>query len=773
MNAHEIGELESLCIQEEAAYCSAACPVHVDIRTLTKEIKKGNFDKALKLYKKQVLFPGIISRICDEPCREVCIRKELDEAVAVRMLEKSCVDYANLTEDDSFAVSRKSKRIAVIGGGLSGLSCTLELLNKGYQVTVLEQNERLGGRLWDFNPSVLPPRVITEELEKVEEAGAEICLNKPVGDIFCLEYDAVYIATGLKGNTFGLLLNADGKIQVDAISLAASKDKIFAGGSILEQNGHYSPIACVSYGVRAARSIDRYFKKASLTSGREHEGSYATRLYTDIKEEESKPMFPRADYLKGFSREEAGKEALRCIQCECMACVKACNFLRFYNEYPKRYVKHISKSLNVVPTLGTRFASRMINSCSLCGLCKEKCPTDFDMGLACREARERMVEAEDMPPAFHDFFLRDMSFSNNWEAFLVRKQPGTQSNAFLFFPGCQLGASSPEYVEKAYRYLMERLTGGVGLILGCCGAPAEWAGRQDLQREQLEKFEDGWRELGKPEVIAACPSCLKIFREYLPEVRTTSIWTLMVEKGLSLEGKRGNGRTVAVYDPCSSRYDPQTQESVRNLLTSAGYVVKELQLHGKYAQCCSYGGLILATNPELAAQISHERIHASPHPYVTYCINCRDDFAGKGKPVSHVLDLLLPEDIEEKALRKPPGYSLRRENRLRLKELLLKNLWGETMETKAKSYEEIKLIVPPEILEKIERELILLEEIQQVIYYAENTGNKILQSENNRFIAHLQLGIITYWVEFLPHNGAYKVFNVYSHRMHIIEKKGK
>jgi len=70
----------------------------------------------------------------------------------------------------------------------------------------------------------------------------------------------------------------------------------------------------------------------------------------------------------------------------------------------------------------------------------------------------------------------------------------------------------------------------------------------------------------------------------------------------------------------------------------------------------------------------------------------------------------------------------------------------------------------------MERELILLNEVKEVIYYAEQTGNKIIDTANNHFVAHLQLGIITYWAEYLPKGNAYEVFNVYAHRMQIDEK---
>ena len=90
----------------------------------------------------------------------------------------------------------------------------------------------------------------------------------------------------------------------------------------------------------------------------------------------------------GYSDEEAHCEAGRCIQCECMECVKKCLFLERFKGYPKRYVRQISNDATVV--LGAHGATRRLaNSCSLCGLCAVMCPNDLSMAEVCMEGRRR------------------------------------------------------------------------------------------------------------------------------------------------------------------------------------------------------------------------------------------------------------------------------------------------------------------------------------------------------------------------------------------------
>lgn len=174
-------------------------------------------------------------------------------------------------------------------------------------------------------------------------------------------------------------------------------------------------------------------------------------------------------------------------------------------------------------------AARFINSCSLCGQCKEICPNDLDFEEICQEARFLQVEGESMPPAFHDFWLREFDFSISDKAALIRNQAGFEKSQYLFFPGCRMGSSNPLYVSETYGYLSKNLSGGVGLALTCCGAPAQWSGHKQQMKQQMDYFKNNWIAMGKPQLIIACPSCLKMFRRYLPQLEIKSLWELFEE----------------------------------------------------------------------------------------------------------------------------------------------------------------------------------------------------------------------------------------------------
>ena len=764
MEVNDILKMRNGCIQGEPAYCTATCPLHVDVRGMIKYLQAGDFTRAYKLYAKQVLFPVILSRICDEPCKDACIRNKLDESVSIRLLEKASVDFASKRILPAYYVSEKQNTITVIGGGLCGLSCALDLSRKGYHVKLFEMSSRLGGRLWELEETIMPRQVLLQEFEKTIEENITLHFNSEITSIDVLERDALFIATGNSGVDFGINRSA-----VDPLTLATNLKGVFAGGDILNTNGMISPVRLMAQGLQASKSIERYLKQSSLSLGREDELKTETQLYTNIAGASKTNVVLPADTTGGYTEREAKEEALRCLLCECMECVKNCTYLAEYKSYPEVYIKSFGGMMLGTAGFEKKNYMHQLNSCSMCGLCKEVCPNSVDMGKVVKKCKEFFYGKDTMPRAFHDYMLRDMDFSGSDDAFLSFGQPGFQKCRYLFFPGCQLGASDPEYVQLSYRYLTERLDGGVGIYIDCCGAPAAWAGNSAAFQTKQASFLEYWRGMGRPVVLAACPSCSKMFEAYSTEIQTSSIWTILKSFGLPENIPSSEGIPIAVYDPCASRYFPEMQSDVRDLLDAMGYRSEELQLHNRFARCCSYGGAISQVNPALAEKIIHDRVDASPLPYVTYCSNCRDDFADKGKPTWHLLDILFGRNDTSHALRTPPTKSQRRSNRVKLKALLVAEWCGLELKREQNAFNSMNVMIPDELIKKADKRFILTDDIKQVIWRAEKSGYKFVRPKSGLITAHLKIGMITYWVEYRSVENIYTVTNVYSHRMELQE----
>jgi glutamate synthase (NADPH/NADH) small chain len=786
MDRRDINKYEEKCLQEQAPACVASCPVHVDVRKMNAQIRQGDFDGARRTFSASVPFPRIISRICSQPCRSSCRRGPVgasgssapgagEAGISISLLERACLEYGSLSERKNSSATKKGKTAAIIGAGLCGLTAAAGLADKGYDVVIYEKNSNLGGGIRDLPEDILPAELLAEDLKIVEDSLVALKLNSPVTnrddfERLCQWYDAVYVACGgNSGNPLGLPLNERGRIAVAPDTFQTGNPKVFAGVGLLLAAPDVSPIAAISAGKRASISIDRYLQKVSLTAAREREGAYTTQLYTNIAGIAALPVISPLNAQQGYSREEAVSEAGRCIQCQCLECVRVCPYLQIYEKYPKKYIREISNNIAII--FGKKRAKDLINSCTMCGLCAEVCPNSLNMGDVSLLARNLMVDRGDMPPAIHDFPIRDMLFSNGEKFALHKNQPGFGSSRYAFFPGCQLSALEPDYIEKIYSDLTSRLPGGVGLLFRCCGAPAKWAGRQGLLAGAMNQLREEWRKLGQPELICACSTCYQEIKTNLSPIPVTSLWQIYDQHGLPESPReQASPRTVALHDPCTTRHEPVFQECARRILARLGYRVEELPLSGDKAECCGYGGLVTYANPGLAAQITNTRAAESDLDYVVYCANCKDFLSAKGKTAWHILDLIYGNSEQSAVAGRRLGYSQRQENRARLKEKMLKELWGETMQHEQAAQKTIRLNISEEMLSQAEARLILLEEIQQTIYHAEKTGLKAYSPETGHIMAHYRPQIITYWVEYSKDdNNSFTVHRAYSHRLEIVE----
>lgn len=782
MDGEQVKAWEALCVEEQPPACVAACPLHVDARSMMEKVAAGDFGGAFAVYARHVPFPAILGHVCDHPCETACRRAEAGGALRIAAIERAIVEEAYAALKRAPQRARRPKKVAIVGAGLAGLTAAHDLAMKGIAVVVFEADARPLERLHGWDRARLPPSAIEADLGALVGLGVELrCRSRvvagdgPLGlDRLAEDHDAVLLAPG-RGRTPAfaptVALGPDGRVVVDCASCTTSHPKIFAACLRDEARdgpegtfAGYSPVASMHDGRRAAGSIDRFLQGASLTAARSDDGGHESCLYVEIAHHEPRAPVDPADPVAGFSHDEAITEAARCFPCRCRECVEACAYLAHYGAYPKRYVREIWNNDGIV--MGNRKANRMIDGCTLCGLCAEICPNDLSMGDVCLDARRSMVRRGKMPPSHHDFGLRELAFYRSAEATLVRHQPGHATSAVVFFPGCQLAGSRPDMVRAVYDHLRARIDGGVGLFLDCCGAPAHWAGRVDLADEIRAAFDAEWRRLGRPLVVTACSSCLKMFRDFHPEVPVESLWTRLRTIGLPDVPKVALG-PLAIHDPCTARHDVATQETVRAIAAARGVELRELGGAEK-TTCCGYGGLVAYADADVADRIVEARIAASPDDFLAYCAMCRDTFARHGKRTVHLLDLVFADaTAADPAGRPDPGLSRRRDARLRLKADLMRDPWGEDM---TDPVPRLDLRVPEDVRRDMERKLLLVEDAVRVIAEAEASGRRLKDPATGRLVAAHRSGEVTCWVAYEPEGAGFVLRRAWSHRMRVEAK---
>ncbi|WP_238918399.1 pyridine nucleotide-disulfide oxidoreductase/dicluster-binding protein [Clostridium sp. YIM B02555] len=754
MDLDKLLSIQDRCINDNPPACNTQCPIHVDVKGITLEVGKGNFEEAYKILKKRMPFTNIIGLICDHPCEDFCITKNLGGAISIHELEKAVIAYGKNAKIKKLPIPKLSKKIAVIGGGISGVTCACDLNEKGYSVDIFEKENMLANTIFEAYKEKLDLKLIQEEISKIENLGIEIELNSEVTpekltDIIA-EYDGVYIGTG----------EWKEKFDIDEATLQTQIEKVFIGGKLV--TGNESVIQAVATGRSAAVSLDRFVQKKSLTASRGKEGAYESVLEVEINDQEVLQRISPKDIA--FSREEATDEALRCIQCECHKCVKACIHLQKEKLDPKAYIRTINQNERII--LGDHYANKTINSCLECGLCGAVCPTGIDMGEIIKETRRSMVSKEKMPQSAHDFALKDMEYTNSSYFELVKHEPGTNNSSYVFYPGCQLSATYPDYVIKVYKYLMEKLQGGVGLYLGCCGAPADFAGQEEQFKNSMAKIYANIENLGKPVVITACSTCFNNFTTGMGDIEIKSLWEVFNENGLPSDVKLGDGKILAVHDACTTRKEKNIHESIRNIAKSLNYKIEEPKYTKETTKCCGFGGVVYFANKEFSKEVTEDRIKESDNDFLAYCAMCRDLFTLKGKKTYHILDLIFGNDEENISDIKVPTLSERRANRFKLKKKMLKDFWGELMEIKDE-YEDLKIVIDDNIRNKMEDELILESDIKKVIGEAEKTKNSFFNPQNGHVLAWRRLVNVTFWVEYQKVEDSFNIINAYSHRMHV------
>ena len=742
-------EMESMvtrCVYEEAPFCSAACPLKLDVRAMLKAAAAGDFKKALQLYEKAAPFPLIVSAGCEAPCEKKCRLSERGDGIAVREIEAAVSRCGKQSRLGSIFRTKKKKTAAILGSGLFPLFLAGELEKKAYPVTVFCEQENPEDFL-RCAAGFLDDEAFRMELGRLK--------GKDIQFSFGCRIDAAFLE--------------EKRQRFDMVCVSESiLDALVPGSTVIPELMYCEEeklIACRGEGVmaaavgakKAALTADRLAQNLDPRSMRGTEDPFESRLYTDLDEAKALTRIPKSG--DRYTEAEAAEEARRCIQCHCEECMKSCAYLEHYKKYPGLLAREIYNNTQII--MGDHQLNKPMNACTLCGQCTAVCPNGFDMARVCASARRNMVSTDKMPLAPHEFALMDMLFSNG-DAFLSRLQPGKEQCRFVFFPGCQAAAVAPATVRAAYLDLCARLSGGVALMLGCCGAICDWAGRYEMQDSTRAFLLSELSKLGDPVIIAGCPTCRKELSE-LTGREVKGIWEILDEIGLP-DGAKGMDRPAALHDACGARGDARTQETVRRLAEKLGVTLTETPYSGDRAPCCGYGGLTAYANPEVADEITQKALSRSDAPYVSYCMACRDRFARQGRESRHLLELVYGTDAGS-----PPDISEKRWNRLSLKNELLQELWLEEPKEMKLDYE---LNYTDEARKLMDGRMILTDDVIAVLDAFRENGEAI-EDEDGLLVARHRVGNATFWVKFsMAGDNGYLVHRAWSHRMNVVKREG-
>lgn len=193
------------CLMCKKPRCREGCPVNTPIPQMIELLLKGDIEQAGELLYANNPLSVVCSVICphEKNCEGHCIRGIKSSPIHISSIENYISDFY-LSVAEPKVVNKYEGNIAVIGGGPAGMSLAVFMAQYGYNVTIFESKERIGGIMRYGIPEFrLPSSVIDRLEEQMTKMGIRITPNTLVGPMIKIEemfrdgYDAVFMGTGV------------------------------------------------------------------------------------------------------------------------------------------------------------------------------------------------------------------------------------------------------------------------------------------------------------------------------------------------------------------------------------------------------------------------------------------------------------------------------------------------------------------------------------------------------------------------------------------------
>ena len=185
------------------APCKGGCPIHQDIPEYIELCRKGAYASALRLITEKNPLPFITGTICAHNCMTKCMRNYYDEPVNIRATKLVAAEKgydAYMSKITPPAPVTDGRKVAVIGGGPTGMSAAYFVGRAGIPVTLFEKADRLGGIVRQVIPAFrISDEAIDKDVALIEKMGVEVKLNTEapsVAELKAQGYTHIFFAVG-------------------------------------------------------------------------------------------------------------------------------------------------------------------------------------------------------------------------------------------------------------------------------------------------------------------------------------------------------------------------------------------------------------------------------------------------------------------------------------------------------------------------------------------------------------------------------------------------
>lgn len=274
MALHVVNEARR-CLNCKKPLCKAGCPIETAIPEMIQDFLGGDLEQAgQRLFENNPL-SIICSLVCDheKQCEGHCILNKKGMPVHISSIEHYISD-AYLERHPTARPPRNGKRVAIIGSGPAGITISVVLASRGYDVTLFDSREQIGGVLQYGIPDFRLPKTILERYRKLLlEMGVRIRPNTMIGsalsvdDLFRDGYAAVFIGTGVwRPNTLKIKGESLGHVHF-AIDYLSNPDAYDLGDSVAVIGVGNSAIDAARTAIRkGSRHVTIYGRKPTAAA---------------------------------------------------------------------------------------------------------------------------------------------------------------------------------------------------------------------------------------------------------------------------------------------------------------------------------------------------------------------------------------------------------------------------------------------------------------------------------------------------------------------------
>jgi ferredoxin len=358
--------------------CQRVCPARMQIPAVIRLVAAGRMPEAIALVKENVVFPGVLGRICRAPCQQGCRRSKYDGAVAIQLIEREVAQQDSAAEARFVPLCKAptGRRIAIVGAGATGLAAAFFLLKSGHACVVFDDHAEPGGQMrHGFSEADLPREVLDGEIAIIHRMGLQFRPGTRLGREVSLgelrrDFDVVVLAVGSMRKTDPAALGVEATertIRIDAANFQTSVPGVFAGGTAVRTG--YDPSRSVGDGRILAECVDRHLEGKLPQLVRQPFTSTIPKLTVAEYQELSKGSNATLSVRELIT--EAEQAAGRCCHCDCRSAnhCKLQHFGELYGADPRAFAGEHRRRFEFIRQPGGVLFEP--GKCITCGICVE------------------------------------------------------------------------------------------------------------------------------------------------------------------------------------------------------------------------------------------------------------------------------------------------------------------------------------------------------------------------------------------------------------------